>query len=297
MTGINYYFAGLVFLSLAKIKYMLKGYSTPKGTPIDEIDKCIAYDISVVEHWLNYLENYTGSADYITNKACLELGPGSDFGNGLYLLAKGLQRYAALDVNNLNASTPYAFYEKMIEKLSAGEISADAGMLKKEVDACLKNQGQRIRYLVSPDFSPAGALEKNSIDIVFSQAAFEHFIDVDRVFRELSEVVKPGGVLVAEVDLKTHSRWVRDKDPNNIYRYSESIYNIFSFPGAPNRMRPFQYKELLAKYGWADIRIIPLQTIEGPAFNRQKDSYNSKYCNEEAQMELLTMMLCATNQG
>lgn len=54
-----FFTAGIGFLSLAKAKNILQGYSTPKTFDISETLKCIEYDIQVVEHWLSHLHNYT----------------------------------------------------------------------------------------------------------------------------------------------------------------------------------------------------------------------------------------------
>ena len=45
--------------------------------------------------------------------------------------------------------------------------------------------------------------------------------------------------LVAEIDLQTHTRWIRNVDPLNIYRYSGQLYGSFRFSdgdGAPARV-------------------------------------------------------------
>jgi hypothetical protein len=63
---------------------------------------------------------------------------------------------------------------------------------------------------------------------------------------------------VAEIDLKTHSRWIRDHDPNNIYRYSNAIYRALWFRGIPNRVRPYEYRAIFEAHGWTNVRITPL---------------------------------------
>ena len=86
-----FYFAGIFFLALAKVKSVIKGYSSPKPFALSEIDRCIEYDFNVVDHWLSYLSVYTGpSNDHLKNKNVLELGPGTDLGIGIYLLYKRL---------------------------------------------------------------------------------------------------------------------------------------------------------------------------------------------------------------
>ena len=112
---------------------------------------------------------------------------------------------------------------------------------------------------MSKDFNIVSAFGESTIDMVFSQAAFEHFDDIESTILQLNKVCKSGATFVAEINLKTHSRWIRDKDPNNIYRYPEWLYNMFRFRGIPNRVRPFQYREVLESYGWTDITITQLK--------------------------------------
>jgi len=63
----------------------------------------------VVDEWLLYLNKYTNNSYTLDGKNVLELGPGSDLGVGLFLLAKGCAQYNAYDVNNLMKSTPDIF--------------------------------------------------------------------------------------------------------------------------------------------------------------------------------------------
>ncbi len=57
MQNIFFYIAGIIFLILSKSKSILKdGYSTPKPFDISETDRCLEYNIQVVEQWLFYLQ-------------------------------------------------------------------------------------------------------------------------------------------------------------------------------------------------------------------------------------------------
>ena len=83
---------------------------------------------------------------------------------------------------------------------------------------------------MSKDFNIVSAFGESTIDMVFSQAAFEHFDDIESTILQLNKVCKSGATFVAEINLKTHSRWIRDKDPDNIYRYPTgfTIYSGFA---------------------------------------------------------------------
>lgn len=285
------FMAGIGFLVLAKVKNMLQGYSTPKSFDISETEKCIEYDIGVVEHWLSYLQGYTNNASAFNGKNVLELGPGSDLGIGIYLLAKGCHQYNACDVNNLVKSAPDTFYEKLFEKLKGMNDNINIDFLKEQLTAAKAGNPSRLNYVVRDDFDIVSVIGESKVDLVFSQAAFEHFDDIEETIAQLSAVCKPGAVAVVEVDLKTHSRWVREKDPNNIYRYPDYIYNAFWFRGIPNRVRPFQYKEAFERFGWADIVVTPLKKLSD-----QDGSYSGmskRFSDKKNQMDYLSIMLCA----
>jgi len=149
---------------------------------------------------------------------------------------------------------------------------------------------------VRRDFDIAAAIPEGSVDIVFSNAAFEHIEDVEKAVRQLTRVVKAGGMLVAEVDLRTHSRWIRDQDPNNIYRYSDPIYRLFRFSGIPNRIRPEQYRQYLAVNGWINIEIAP-GWILSPELSARNPFLSARFRGAHNQMDYLTILLCATKSA
>jgi hypothetical protein len=129
------YAAGLGFLMLAKAKHTLRGYSSPKPFPLAETERSIAYDIKVVDEWLLYLAQYAGESLTLSGKNVLELGPGSDLGVGLYLLAKGAAAYYACDVHDLTNAAPDRFYAALIERVVAIHAECDAGFLKSQLDS------------------------------------------------------------------------------------------------------------------------------------------------------------------
>ncbi|MCW5207340.1 methyltransferase domain-containing protein [Desulfobulbus sp. US2] len=283
--------AGIVFLALAKAKNILKGYSSPKPFDISETARCIEYDINVVEQWVAYLKKYTNNNYLFVGKNVLELGPGSDLGIGIYLLAKGCSQYNACDVTDLMNSTPDSFYEQLLLKLKNTDVTIDTGYLKEQLSKAKKGVPCKLNYVVRDDFDLVSVCGESTVDLVFSQAAFEHFDDIESTVSLLSRVCKPGAVLIAEIDLQTHSRWIRDKDPNNIYRYPEWVYSLFRFRGVPNRLRPFQYKEAFEKKGWTDIQIVPLREL--PDVDNSYSGMDKFFFDRMNRMEYLSIMLCA----
>lgn len=293
MLGKNsfFYVAGIGFLTLAKIKNTLSGYSSPKRFKVAETERCIKYDMRVVDLWLKHLKEYALTENVLKGKNVLELGPGSDLGVGIYLLSKGCSTYNACDVNDLMKSTPDSFYEKFLEQLKNDGCSEfDINLLREQLSEAKKGNSSRLNYKVRNDFDLVAAFGRSNIDLVFSQAAFEHFEDINATVAQLSEVCKPGAIAVVEIDLKTHSRWIREKDPNNIYRYPTWLYNLFWFRGIPNRMRPFQYKQAFERAGWMDVSITP---IDKESSNNAYSGMNKSFADDRNQMDCLSVILCA----
>lgn len=290
MRNAVYYLLGLGFLLLAKVKHSVSGYTSPKPFDSTQIERCVDYDIRVVDQWLVHLERYCERPDCIEGKNVLELGPGSDLGVGLYLLARGAATYSACDVNDLASSAPSRLYEELFERLRARYGGQDIELLRRELSSLPRNESaRRLNYVIRVDFAIDAAFEAGSIDLVFSQAAFEHFDDVDETVQRLSAVCAPGAVIVAEIDLMTHSRWIREKDPNNIYRFGPTVYRMLRFRGSPNRLRPRDYTAAFERGGWCDVSIVPVSALE-----KQPSSGMARGFRDPAsQMELLSVVLCA----
>lgn len=225
---------GLGFLALAKLQYHLRGYS-PKPIRPWEIQRKIDHALHIGEKFLQGMARYGVSVQGLD---ILELGPGDDLGTGAFLLSNGARSYTALDAHPNAHHAPAEFYSRMRER----------GIEFDQRDLHLK---------VCRQFSIISTLKPESVDIVVSSSAFEHFDDPRRVIRELSWVVRPGGAIISSVDLQTHSRWIRQVDPNNIYRYPEWLYRLFRFPGQCNRLRMQDYMRFLAEAGWANIDLRP----------------------------------------
>jgi hypothetical protein len=285
-----FYVIGIGFLTLAKAKNILLDY-TPKSIGMSEIARCIQYDINIVERWLCQLQVYTKIENYLHGKNVLELGPGSDLGIGIYLLSKGCSRYTACDVRDLMNSTPDSFYEQFFEKLESIKSEVSIGFLKRQLIETKAGNPSQLNFKVSNDFDIISAAGESTIDLVFSQSAFELFDNINATISQLTTVCKPGAILIVHIDLTTHSRWIVKKDPNNIYRYQSFVYNLFSFRGIPNRVRPYQYKEAFERFGWTDISITPITKIND--YNRSYSGMNKTFADSKNQMDYKSIYLCA----
>lgn len=284
--------AGVAFLLLSKVKIALGGYRTPKPFKSADWTWSANYDITVVEEWLRHLSAYTQQST-VAEKNVLELGPGSDLGTGLYLLSKQASQYVAVDVNKLASKAPNELYEALFNLISPRN-SACIDSLRSELKWTQEGKSQRLRFVYSPEFDLRSCIAVGSVDLIFSQAAFEHFDNFNQFAKDLTAVAKPGAILIAEIDLQTHSRWIRYKDELNIYRYSDKIYNLLRCPGSPNRLRPFQYRAALQNEGWTDIQIHPLTVLNNQRLLVVRNHLAKRFRDDENRMEQLSIVLCAT---
>ncbi len=289
-----YHLSGLGILVLNKIRHTIRGYRSPRPFPISEIDHAISYDYAVVDHWTNALSEYLGVPTILEGRTILELGPGADLGVGLITLLQGARKYNALDVNNLIGSVPASFYKSLFEKMRGEGATADVvAALARQVELTSTGTNDRLNHVVREDFDIT-VFADEGIDTVFSQAAFEHFDDVRATFDRLSRTVRPGTVLIAEIDLKTHTRWIRDIDPLNIYRYGDFIYDLFHFPGSPNRVRPKEYVRILCEMGWKNVQTRPLLRVDDQYLASVIPRLAPRFRDASAEIGYLSVMLYAT---
>ncbi|MBA7515422.1 hypothetical protein ES705_07462 [subsurface metagenome] len=292
-----YYWVGLFILFLNKIRHLVFGYTNPRTFPVTDFKTAIEYDFKVVDHWIEILEKYTRVKSNFKDKSILELGPGADLGVGLIILSKGAKKYTAIDVNNLVEQTPTQFYEEFFEYMNHNNKHKEVNVsfLCSQLKLTILGKGDKLNYICRRDFDIT-SIKEEDVDLVFSQAAFEHFDDVGKAISQLSQIVKSGTILITEVDLKTHTRWIRDLDPLNIYRYSDFIYSAFKFSGSPNRLRPSEYQQFLEKNGWSKTEIIPLTKLNKKYLTKIERSLYKRFREPDNNMDYLTIMICATKK-
>lgn len=290
----GYFLLGGLALLANKLRYTLRGYRDPRPFPPTEYGRAIAYDLGVVDAWMARLAAYLGQPYDLSGKTVLELGPGADLGVGLYFLAQGVARYCAADVNPLAASVPQEFYERLVANLiERGTITAEsAAALLAEPESTRAGRPDRLDYRCLADFD-LRAFGRNSVDLFVSQAAFEHFEHFQDTARQMAEVAHPGALLVTEIDLNTHTRWLRDNDPHSIYRIPEWIYRLCHFPGIPNRMRPNEYVQALEQAGWHDIAVTPITVVSDDYLRQVQSHLAAPFQTPAADMSQVHVVLCA----
>ena len=290
LRNIFYWILGLGILLANKARYTLRGYRTPRPFKVTDTDAVMAYDREVVDRWEEHLRRY-GVSDAFRGKRVIELGPGADLGVGLLALARGAGSYSAIDANDLIAQAPPSLYDAFF----SGMPETSAAELREELGRFMKGDSARIRFVLDPSFAFVD-IPSASQDLIVSNAAFEHFADIPSVARHMARIAAPGAVLCAHVDLQTHTRVIRDRDPLNIYRFSRPLYRALRFSGIPNRVRPHEYIAALKNAGWQDIMTVPVTEIQPKDFPRLSSGLARRFAREGGTLRVLSFMLLARRQ-
>lgn len=276
---------GMVFLVLAWVKNRLHGYSTPNLVASEDVDGKVEYAVHTAGAWRRYLP----STIQIKGRDVLELCPGSSLGTGVALLGMGAGSYRAVDVFRLASTDDGTLFDKVLDLLAQDHEAADIERAR----SLVRWPDGHFDYRVDRSFDIPALVDGRKFDLIVSCAAFEHYDDIDATIANISKVARPGCVAAHIVDYQTHSRWVREHDPNNIYRYSESLYRLFSFPGQPNRRRPLDYVRAFQANGWKNVRVIKAQTVPLADLARLTSGMASPFDRPEMQMDVLAGVVIA----
>jgi hypothetical protein len=251
---------GLFFLFLSRMKYALRGYCTPSTIASDDEEAQVQHAVGIVDAWSRALHAYEKTDGHSWNGlTVLELGPGGSLKTGELIISRGAVHYEAVDRYS-----------------NVGNVAGP------------------VRLLVDPEFKVDVAVGSRQFDCIVSCAAFEHFDNIEDTIQRVGRIAKPGAIFCSIVDFQTHSRWIRDVDPNNIYRYPNWIYSVLAYSGMPNRNRPRQYLELLKKNGWQNIQFHVLNKVTPEYYQSTEKWLNRRFRSPSADMETLQGYFVAT---
>lgn len=289
-----FHLVGIAIMSLNRVRNRIRGYKTPRPENAPHALDALRYDSAVVENWLSHLAHYEGGEASLEGKDVLELGPGPDLGTGLILLARGARSYTAVDAHPLIHGTRAEQHRDLATAIATELELDDAGRRELVEISVHPSEGPgRLRYLHLPNFD-LGELEENGFDLILSHSSLEHVRKIKRTLRQVSAAARPKARFVAEIDLQTHTRWIRDHDPLNIYRYRSGLYQSLSFSGSPNRVRPDEYVEQLDKNRWTNPRFYPRRVLDPEYVHAVEPTLASKFRGDPEQLGWMSVVLCAT---
>ncbi len=277
---------GLGILALVWAKHRLKGYTKPNTVAEENWEGRHAYVQDVIQSWTRFLPE---GIDF-RGRDVLELGPGSSLGTGALLLAHGARSYLAVDAFRLTGGEPPGFFSETIDRYPEKLDPADVTRAKH----LTAHRSENFDYQVGSDFDVTRLAGGRKFDMVVSCAAFEHFDEIERTIADISQVARPGCVSLHIVDFQTHSQWIRDRDPNNIYRFPGWLYRLFAFPGQPNRKRPVDYRRAFEENGWTDVRVVPAVSVDSSLVAASTSGLASPFDRDGMDMTMLHGVVIAT---
>ncbi len=234
--------------------------------------------------WLRHLVTAFASGLPAHPRVVAELGPGDSLGVGLAALVSGADRYHAFDVvrhaqvkRNLavlgelvalfraRAEIPgesefpevqprlpsYAFPHHVLGDEPLAAALADDRLAR--IEESVRNQnvaGSMIDYRTR--WFDDQAIERASIDLLFSQAVLEHVDDLAGSYRAMRLWIKPDGILSHQVDFRCHSTarvW------NGHWKYSDLTWRLIRGRRSYllNREPYSTHLRLLAENGFAHV--------------------------------------------
>ncbi len=242
---------------LAGAKTYVCGFNAAKNTAGTGPAASARYCYSV---WLRHLALAFRYGMTALPEVIAELGPGDTLGVGLAALISGCSKYYALDVvDYAKAGKNPALFEELVELFRARapipgqeefpllrpllpsyEFPREAlpeaqlaralnGERLSAIREALGALGQKttmpagieIRYYVP--WYDAQVLEREAVDLIYSQAVLEHVDDLDNTYRAMRVWLKPGGLVSHQIDFQSHGT---AEEWNGHWAYSDLIWKI-----------------------------------------------------------------------
>ncbi|MGK2953837.1 MAG: class I SAM-dependent methyltransferase [Thiobacillus sp.] len=229
---------------------------TGRGAGEVHLDEVGEYFETCFEEYFEQLGvSKSEQTDYLHGKRLLEYGPGDVPGVAMLMVAHGADQVQCVDRFPLVKMSPknVQIVKLMLDRLPQGQ--------RDRASACFKQAGhpesglnpQFIDYLVRP--SGLSGLS-NEVDLVISRAVLEHVNDLPATFRDMYAALKPGGIAIHQVDLKSHG--LHRVNPLDFLCWPTWLWSLmYSEKGVPNRLRVNAYRDAVAQSGLELLTLKP----------------------------------------
>ena len=186
-------------------------------------------------------------SDYLNDKRVLEYGPGDVPGVALLMLAHGAQqvycvdRFSMIDLSEKNV----AVLRCLMDELPTSARQVAERCFRTPGDPASGFREDRLKYLVGR--TGLSGL-RDAVDLVISRAVLEHVNDLSATFADMRLALRPGGIAIHQVDLKSHG--LHRRNPLDFLTWSNALWALmYSGKGIPNRWRVDRYRQELADNG------------------------------------------------
>ena len=183
-------------------------------------------------------------AEHLRGKTLLEYGPGDTPGVALLMYAHGarkifcVDRFPLLTLKGRNAEVLKVLINDLPPELQARGRAA----LRLDHEGGVGLRRECVECLVRP--SGLSGL-RGDIDLAYSRAVLEHVDDLQATFVDMAGALRPSGIAIHQVDLKSHG--LHRRNPLDFLSWPQSLWHLmYSHKGVPNRWRVNRYREALA---------------------------------------------------
>ncbi len=205
--------------------------------------------------WLRHLSVAASNGLDTNPKAVAELGPGDSIGIGIAAMLTGVERYYAFDVvAHANTARNLAIFDGLVELfrarvdipgtdeyprvqptlddyaypeqlLSPERMAAalEPGRLARIRDSIQNTDSRDSMMQYRAPWNTSEAVERGTLDMVYSQATLEHVDALAEVYRAMYAWLKPGGFMSHEIDFKCHGH---AREWNGHWTYSDFMWKL-----------------------------------------------------------------------
>lgn len=220
-----------------KVQKFINKY-LPKRLNKKTLNEKMEYNLWIFKN----LKGRLSSLNYdFKNKNILEIGPGYLFGLAYLFLAEGAKNVRIVDSHNwMKRLWRYKHimqhYQNYIKKI-----------FDKDIGLPLYPDESTYRLQLFINGHGNSGYTENDVDFIYSNACIEHVRNVESLFSNLFRVLKSGGIMVHQIDLRDHYDFNK---PLDYLMLSHEEWETQDHPddSYTNRLRVDNYRDILAQY-------------------------------------------------
>jgi len=200
--------------------------------------------------------------DFLAKKRVLEYGPGDLPGVAVLMVAYGADQVVCVDRFPLYRPSAHGteILHRLLNTLPEQQRERAASCFRRPGDPQSGFADERIYYMTGRD---GLSRLKQEVDFVVSRAVLEHVNNLEATFRDMTTALRPGGIAVHEVDLKSHG--LHERHRLDFLSWSSFAWSLmYSHKGVPNRWRVNSYRMAVDASGMKleQLRVIEEATLE-----------------------------------
>jgi SAM-dependent methyltransferase len=177
----------------------------PLDASPEALERDIKYALGTATTWIEILP---GGEKFLKGKKVMEIGPGINFGSILTLACHGAE--VLVTDRFLTPWDPEyhpKFYTLLKERLAGRWPGIDLTPLERIIATGQYPRESICAYTCS--LEKLSGVPAESVDLVISNAVFEHLYDLKSAFAQLVRITKPGGLGLHQVDFRDHRDYSR----------------------------------------------------------------------------------------